>query len=102
MHDSGVQFSQKRLSLLQVGHIESFGEPAVDRREKVSGLIPFPLLAPKPRHARGCAAQRISPAVHARLRAPASPLMSPAAGCAIVSALSSTPGGADDRIRNLS
>ena len=28
--------------------IESFGEPAVDRRQKVACLIPLPLIAPEP------------------------------------------------------
>ena len=30
-------------------HLEAFGEPLVDRSEKVAGLITFPLIAPEPR-----------------------------------------------------
>jgi hypothetical protein len=33
---------------LQIERIEAFGEPAVDRREKIAGLVP--LIPPEPRH----------------------------------------------------
>ena len=45
------QFVEQGLGLLQIERIEPFGEPAVDRREKIAGLIPFALVAPEPRHA---------------------------------------------------
>jgi hypothetical protein len=35
-----------RLRLLQVERIEAFGEPDVDRSEKIARLLPFPLMAP--------------------------------------------------------
>jgi hypothetical protein len=37
--------------LLQIKRVEAFGEPAVDRSEKLASLIPLPLVAPEPRHA---------------------------------------------------
>jgi hypothetical protein len=36
------------LSLLQIERIEAFGEPVVDRSEKLAGLIPLALIAPEP------------------------------------------------------
>src|SRR5215469_4405591 len=39
------------LGLLQIKRIEPFGEPAVDRSEKLASLIPLALIAPEPRHA---------------------------------------------------
>ena len=38
---------QQRLRLLQIEHIETFGEPAVDRSEQIARLIS---LALEPRH----------------------------------------------------
>ena len=32
---------QQRLSLFQIERVEAFGEPAVDRSEKIVGLIPL-------------------------------------------------------------
>src|ERR1019366_3268771 len=48
---SGVQLVEQRLSLLQIERVKTFGEPAVDRSEKIAGLIPLALTAPQPRHA---------------------------------------------------
>jgi hypothetical protein len=45
------QFVQQRLCVLQIERIEPFGEPAVDRSEKLASLIPLALIAPEPRHA---------------------------------------------------
>jgi hypothetical protein len=42
------QFAEQRLCVLQIGGVEAFGEPAVDRREKVAGFGPSALLAPEP------------------------------------------------------
>ena len=47
---------KQRLGLLQIERVEAFGEPAVDRSEKLAGLIPLALIAPEPRHAH-CGAQ---------------------------------------------
>ena len=38
-------------SPLQIERVEALGEPAVDRSEKIAGLIPLALIAPEPRHA---------------------------------------------------
>ena len=35
------QLLQQGLGLLQIKRVEAFGEPAVDRSEKVTGLIPL-------------------------------------------------------------
>ena len=48
---SSGQLVEQRLSLLQIERVEAFGEPAVDRSEKIAGLIPLALIAPEPRHA---------------------------------------------------
>jgi hypothetical protein len=45
------QLVEYRLGLFQVQRVKTLGEPAVDRSEKFSGLIPLPLIAPQPRHA---------------------------------------------------
>ena len=47
---------EQRLRLLQIERVKAFGEPAVDRSEKLAGLIPLALIAPEPRHAH-CGAQ---------------------------------------------
>jgi hypothetical protein len=45
------QLVQQHLSLLQIERVEAFGEPAVDRSEKLTGLTPLALVTPEPRHA---------------------------------------------------
>ena len=52
---AGRQPLQQRLRLLQIARIEALGEPAVDRSEKFASSLPFSLITPEPRHARGCA-----------------------------------------------
>jgi hypothetical protein len=42
---------EQRLSLFQIERVETFGEPAVDRRKKIASFIPLALVAPEPRHA---------------------------------------------------
>jgi len=51
-----LQFGQQRLCLVQIARIKPFGEPAVDRSEKLASLIPLALIAPEPRHAH-CGAE---------------------------------------------
>src|SRR5208282_6272725 len=48
---SAAQLIEQRLGLLQIERIEAFGEPAIDRSEKIAGLIPLALIAFKSRHA---------------------------------------------------
>ena len=43
---SGVQLIEQRLRLLQIARVEAFGEPAVDWREEIMGLLPLPLIPP--------------------------------------------------------
>ena len=43
---SVVRFVEQRLGLLQIERVEAFSEPAVDRSEYVTGLVPLPLIAP--------------------------------------------------------
>ena len=45
-----LQLVEQGLGLLQVD-VEAFGEPAVDRSEKIPGLIPLAQIAKEPRHA---------------------------------------------------
>ncbi len=45
------QLVEQGLSLLQVERVEALGEPAIDRSEKIAGLIPLSLIAPEPCHA---------------------------------------------------
>src|SRR6516165_9901987 len=47
------QFVEQRLCFFQIGGVESFGEPAVDRGEEVAGFGTPALFAPQPREARG-------------------------------------------------
>ena len=47
------QFVEQRLRLFQIGRVEAFGEPAVDRREKVAGFGVAALVAAEPGEARG-------------------------------------------------
>ena len=41
---------KQSLRLLQIARIEPFSEPAIDRSEKIAGLIPLALIAPEPRY----------------------------------------------------
>jgi hypothetical protein len=34
--------------LFQIARVEAFGEPAVNRSEKIAGLLPFALIVPEP------------------------------------------------------
>ena len=49
---SSRQLIEQRLRLHQVGRIETFGEPAVDRREDVAGFSVAALVAAKPCEAK--------------------------------------------------
>jgi hypothetical protein len=40
------QSVEQRLSLFQIARVKPFGEPAVDRSEKLASLIPLALVAP--------------------------------------------------------
>jgi hypothetical protein len=42
---SGVQLIEQRLRLFQIERVEAFSEPAVDRSEKIAGLIRLTLIA---------------------------------------------------------
>src|SRR5690348_4678614 len=46
------KLDQQRLRLFEVGGAEAFGEPAVDRREKIAGLGVAALVAAEPAEAR--------------------------------------------------
>jgi hypothetical protein len=48
---SGAQFIEHSLGLLQIERAKAFGEPAIDRNEKIAGLIRLVLIAPEPCHA---------------------------------------------------
>jgi PDZ domain len=48
---SDVQLVEQSLGLFQIERVEAFGEPAIDRGEKIAGLLPLALIAPEPRHA---------------------------------------------------
>jgi hypothetical protein len=50
---SSRQFVEQRLCIFEVGRVEAFGKPAVDRREQVAGLGAPPLLTAEPGEARG-------------------------------------------------
>ena len=41
---SGAQLTEQCLRLLQIERVKAFGEPAVDRSEKIVGLIPLVLI----------------------------------------------------------
>ena len=45
---SGVQLVKQRLGVLQIERVEAFGEPAVERSERIAGLIPLALIALEP------------------------------------------------------
>ena len=51
---SSAQLLQQRLGLLQMVRIKSFSEPAVDRREKITGFAAPVLFAPEARQADRC------------------------------------------------
>jgi hypothetical protein len=40
---------EQGFGLFQIEHVEAFGEPAIDRSEKIAGVIPLGLIAPQPR-----------------------------------------------------
>jgi enoyl-CoA hydratase/carnithine racemase len=46
-----LQLVEQSLGLLEIARVEAFGEPVVDRREKIAGLIALALTAPETRHA---------------------------------------------------
>src|SRR6266566_3390821 len=46
------QLIEQHLRFFEIRRVEAFGEPAVDRREKVAGFGAPALLAPQPREAR--------------------------------------------------
>ena len=46
-----MQLVEQSLGLLQIERVEALGEPAVDRSEKIAGLIALALIALEPRHA---------------------------------------------------
>ena len=48
-----TQFVEQRLCVFEVGGIEAFGEPAVDRREQVERFGLTTLVAAEPGEARG-------------------------------------------------
>jgi hypothetical protein len=43
------QLVEQLLGLFQIERVEAFGEPAIDRSEKIAGLIPLALIAPERR-----------------------------------------------------
>jgi hypothetical protein len=45
---SNSQLIEQRLGLSKIERIEALSEPAIDRREKVAGLITLALIAPEP------------------------------------------------------
>jgi hypothetical protein len=47
------QLVEQDLSLLQIERVEAFGEPAIDRSEKVADVLPLAQIALEPRHADG-------------------------------------------------
>jgi hypothetical protein len=52
VNEKGIQLIEQRLRFLQIECIEAFGEPAVDRSEKIAGFAPLALVAPKAGEAR--------------------------------------------------
>ena len=51
LNASSRQPVEQRLGLFQVERVKAFCEPALDRSEKIAGLIPLALIAKKSRHA---------------------------------------------------
>ena len=45
------QLVEQNLGLFQVERVKPFGNPAVDRSEKLASLVPLALVAPEPRRA---------------------------------------------------
>jgi len=41
-----MRLIEQRLGLFQIERVEAFGEPVVDRSEKLAGFVPPALLAP--------------------------------------------------------
>src|SRR4029077_3482701 len=50
---SSSELVQQRLRLFQIARVESFGEPTIDRSEKLASFVPLTLVVPEPRHAHG-------------------------------------------------
>src|ERR1700737_465975 len=48
-----LEFVEQRFCLFEIGGVEAFGEPAVDRREQVAGFGAAALVAAEPGEARG-------------------------------------------------
>jgi hypothetical protein len=48
---SVVRLVEQRLGFLQIERVEAFGEPVVDRRQKIAGLLSLAVIAPEPRQA---------------------------------------------------
>jgi hypothetical protein len=42
---TGAELIKQRLRLLQIERVKAFGEPTIDRSEKIAGLIPLSLIA---------------------------------------------------------
>ena len=57
---SGGQLVEQRSSFFQIARVKPFGEPTVDRSEKLASFIPLPVIAPEPRHAHRRLAIRFS------------------------------------------
>ena len=43
--EPSCQLIKQRLGLFQIARVKAFGEPAVDRSEKIAGLVPLALIA---------------------------------------------------------
>jgi hypothetical protein len=65
---SVVQLIEQRLGLLQARRIKSFGEPAVDRSEKITGFATPVLLEAEARQADRCMQFQELCALHSRYR----------------------------------
>src|ERR1700720_793522 len=50
---SSAEFVEQRLCIFEVGGVEAFGEPAVDRREEVAGFGAPTLVSAEPGEAHG-------------------------------------------------
>ena len=48
----GPESLEQRPGFLQVGGVEAFGEPAVDRRQQCAGVVPLALALPEATEAR--------------------------------------------------
>src|SRR5258708_37152039 len=47
---SGAQCVEQGFGVLQIERVEALGEPAVDRGEKIAGLVPLSVTVPGTRH----------------------------------------------------